>query len=444
MFGSALAAGFDIVLANPPYIQLSKTEWATDAYIATLKNRYGTAGGRANTFIFFIHLGLDMLRKDGTMTYIVPNTILTQDYYEETRRLLLKHRLRCIVQYTRLPFENAVVENVTMVASKDKPAKNYSIAIIEDDLSEANQLASKNRDGFLANRNAAMTIYAADIMDEVFSRGLPTLDSICHVNQAIALKGDRKLSLRSSNPNGQFFKLLDGRNIGKYFVRWDGVYLEYDESRIHSCKRQDIFLTSEKLFFRRVSENLMFAYDDEQFFALNTLVVVNLRDGQTVCLKYLLAVLNSSLMNYLYKKRFKSTKRVFSEIQARSVGQLPIVRPNQKATATISTLVALLMKAKAAENASAPTQFLEDLIDACVMECYFREHMDERDLLFLDDLAPHLSAYDPSASESQQREFIAQLHRTLNAPTSKIRNRLLRLTADSPDLLAVIKAEGNA
>lgn len=84
----------------------------------------------------------------------------------------------------------------------------------------------------------------------------------------------------------------------------------------------------------------------------------------------------------------------------------------------------------------------EDLIDACVMECYFREHMAERDLLFLDDLAPQLSAYDPSASASQQREFIAQLHRTLNAPASKIRNRLLRLTADSPDLLAVIKEEG--
>ena len=76
------------------------------------------------------------------------------------------------------------------------------------------------------------------------------------------------------------------------------------------------------------------------------------------------------------------------------------------------------------------------------MECYFREHMAERDLLFLDDLAPHLSACDPCASESQQREFIAHLHRTLNAPTSKIRNRLDRITADSPDLLAVIKNEG--
>ncbi len=33
-------------------------------------------------------------------------------------------------------------------------------------------------------------------------------------------------------------------------------------------------------------------------------------------------------------------------------------------------------------------------------------------------------------------------HQTLNAPSHPIRHRLLRLTADSPDLLAVIKQEG--
>ena len=76
------------------------------------------------------------------------------------------------------------------------------------------------------------------------------------------------------------------------------------------------------------------------------------------------------------------------------------------------------------------------------MECYFQEHTAERDLLFHATLAPHLANYDPEASEAKQREFLADLHLTLNAPTSKIRNRLLRLTADSPDLLAVIKAEG--
>jgi adenine-specific DNA-methyltransferase len=65
--------------------------------------------------------------------------------------------------------------------------------------------------------------------------------------------------------------------------------------------------------------------------------------------------------------------------------------------------------------------FLEDRIDACVMESYFREHMAERGLLFHDPVAPHLAAY---------------------APSHPIRNRLVRLTADSPDLLAIIKQEG--
>jgi hypothetical protein len=38
--------------------------------------------------------------------------------------------------------------------------------------------------------------------------------------------------------------------------------------------------------------------------------------------------------------------------------------------------------------------------------------------------------------------FLTHLHQTLNAPSHPIRNRLLRLPADSADLLAIIKQEG--
>jgi len=91
---------------------------------------------------------------------------------------------------------------------------------------------------------------------------------------------------------------------------------------------------------------------------------------------------------------------------------------------------------------STPASFLEDLIAARVIESYFREHMLQRDLLFHDTRAPHLAASAPEASEAQQRAFLTHLHQTLNAPSHPIRNRLLSLTADSPDLLAVIKQEG--
>ena len=76
------------------------------------------------------------------------------------------------------------------------------------------------------------------------------------------------------------------------------------------------------------------------------------------------------------------------------------------------------------------------------MECYFHDHMAEHNLLFHDTMIPLLAAYDSEANESQQVEFLTNLYKTLNAPSHTIRNRMLRLTADSPDLLAVIKAEG--
>lgn len=37
--------------------------------------------------------------------------------------------------------------------------------------------------------------------------------------------------------------------------------------------------------------------------------------------------------------------------------------------------------------------YLEDLIEACIMESYFRECVAERDLLFHDTMTRHLAAY---------------------------------------------------
>ena len=57
---------------------------------------------------------------------------------------------------------------------------------------------------------------------------------------------------------------------------------------------------------------------------------------------------------------------------------------------------------------SASASFLEDLIDACVMEYDAREHMAERDLLFHDTLVPHLAAYGfCSRSGAGQRNSVS-------------------------------------
>jgi len=52
---------------------------------------------------------------------------------------------------------------------------------------------------------------------------------------------------------------------------------------------------------------------------------------------------------------------------------------------------------------SASASFLEHLIDACVMECYFREHMAERDLLFHDDVAQILEESHTKARRGKRK-----------------------------------------
>jgi hypothetical protein len=316
---------FDVVIGNPPYIQLSKSNNISDDQKKYLKTRYKTSAGRLNAFIFFIHNALEKLNSTGQLVYIIPNTILTQEYYSYTREIILKKfHLIEIVNYESMPFENAVVENVTLFIQA-RTNDNLDVKITSDNLKEVKLIKEVNHNDFLFQDNFSFNFKSNNTIDKIFNLdGILALGTICNVNQGIALKGDKSLSLREHNANKKFYKLLDGKNINKNLINWTGVYLDYSLDRIHSCKRKDIFETKEKLFFRRVSENLVFAYDDEQYFALNTLVVVNSKPGFNFKIKYLLAILNSSLVNYVYKNKYKSTKKVFSEIQANSVEKLPI------------------------------------------------------------------------------------------------------------------------
>ena len=68
--------------------------------------------------------------------------------------------------------------------------------------------------------------------------------------------------------------------------------------------------------------------------------------------------------------------------------------------------------------------------------------MAEPKLLFHDQVATALEDYDKGATPEKQLEYLIYIHDTLNAPKHPVRNQLIRLTADSPDLLAVIKQEG--
>ena len=159
-------------------------------------------------------------------------------------------------------------------------------------------------------------------------------------------------------------------------------------------------------------------------------------------LKVLCAILNSSFGKWWFIKNSKQ-RGVGVDVGVDRLRQFPL--PDSPAPLRVVELLASLLVATLSENTQGQTNsssFIIDLIDACVLESYFFEHMAERNLLFHALVEPHLAAYNSNASSAYNRDFLANLHQTLSAPNQTVCNRLDRITTGSPELLAVIKKEG--
>ncbi len=324
-----LPKGFDVVIGNPPYVQVSMDTKLEPGLKEYLIAAFGSSMGRLNTFGFFIHRGISLLKQGGFLGFIIPNTFLTQEYYRELREFVLDTcQIVAIATLEEMPFEAAVVENVVVVLRRENSAKareQNEVLVTELGKGKEHRIPQSV---FKETFNYSFAVHLSTKLKtfrEKIDAQSTKLGGLVNVNQAIALKHDRKSCLFKEPWDNRCKKVLDGRDIARYAIYFPGNYLLYDILKIHSCKREDIFLAGEKILFRRVGDRIVATLDTEQYYALNTLVVVTPKVKE-VNLKFVLAIMNSTLLNSYYSLFLKSTKKVFSEIQARQIEQLPIRR----------------------------------------------------------------------------------------------------------------------
>jgi hypothetical protein len=458
MFGPSVSKGFDIIIGNPPYQSaIDHKKVKGEEYRNKIKSIYDSASGTWDLYIPFFEAGLRCLKPSSVISYITPNKYLSASYAKALRQVLPKKcRLVRLTDVSHLPvFESASVYPVITVLEKSPPTSNYPITLyLPDNRHSAfdiggyktSSLSSKNLTllpdnlwGFLLSPNV-----------EVLQRLLTdckALDEFATVRATTtAAEADAYGAVITSSPcNG--WKTLNTGTIDPFVSHWDSRPIKHQGRSIAhpmlarstvSRQRADLYDTPKILIAKMALSFEGFLDVNGEFAALNCNCVSRPRHGWT--LPGLLGLLHSSTVAFAYKQLFDGLKMSggYLPFQAPQLRCIPVPQPHFDNARLLGRLVEIRLSSFQLTT----TNFLWDLIDACVMECYFREHMAERDLLFLDDLAPHLAEYDSTACDARHTDFLEHLYSTLNAPESPIRNRLLRLTADSPDLLAVIKAEG--
>jgi hypothetical protein len=503
MYG--VTEGFDIVIGNPPYIQIQKFPKAQkDVWIA---QQYETYAAMADIYCLFYERGAQLLRDNGHLCYITSNKWMRAGYGEKLRRYLstvvnstavldfgmaqnfgAATTYTCILNFTKEP-TNGITQSC--YAADDRAAMADPESYFTANAVKQMGLDSNSWVVLAKERQRIKTMVeeqgvSLEEWDIQINYGIKT-----GFNDAFYISSEQRQAMIAKDPacDEIIVPLLRGRFVERYGTNWDGTWmiatfpvLGYDfeslpppivqhlssyKERIQPKPKgwtgakwngrkagsyqwfetQDSIgyheeFSKPKIIYPNMTKYLPFYYDRDEHFFTNDKGFVVTSTGDS--LAYLIAILNSSLFRCCFKDNFPELMGNTYEVRKIFIDQIPIKKPEGIQVHLFDKLVGLIQFSKNQSGLAEAghNEFIENLIDACVMECYFYQHMEERDLLFHADTNQLLFKYNPDLSEAEQTSFLDAFYQTANAPDHPIRNRLLRLTADSPDLLAIIKEYG--
>jgi hypothetical protein len=160
---------------------------------------------------------------------------------------------------------------------------------------------------------------------------------------------------------------------------------------------------------------------------------------------YLLALLNSKAGDYFFHQIAAVRRGGYLEYKPMYVSRLPIPPASDWERRTMSELVRCVLYLRNSSHKqvheSVPndhvSSFFEDVIDGCVYELYFRDHVHEKGIDVLRFLRGQLQSIE-DVSQDQAKKVIRTTYETLRQQDNQVRNRLLLIPSRSPDLLLSI------
>ena len=336
MFG--VSAGFDVVIGNPPYIQLQKN----GGQLGKLYNDAGfeTFARTGDIYQLFYEKGCQLLKPtQGLLAYITSNSWLKAEYGKALRRYFYEcHTPLRLLEMGKDVFENTIVDSSVLLL-REGIGNEICHAVDVDKLPTTDFPPDE---GFWGQTRldgekpwSILSRTEQSVMDKMQARGTPLKDWDIAIyygiktgyNAAFIIDNDTKEALITENSrSADILKpLLRGRDIQRYRVHWAGLWLidthngygnvpavdieEYPAIKKHLDeffpqleKRQDKGRTSynlrncayhevfkkEKLFWMHMAPRGRFAYSDSETIFCNQKAFV----VTGACLKFLCAILS--------------------------------------------------------------------------------------------------------------------------------------------------------
>ena len=228
MFG--IEDGFDIVIGNPPYVQMQKDNGQLAKLYA--KENYQTFERTGDVYSLFYEQGNNLLKKQGILCFITSNKWMRSGYGESTRKYFSEHTnpLQLIDFAGQKIFESATVDTNILLFSKDKNQQKTLSCIVKEKV--LNNLSYFVRQIAIARSFNSKESWI--ILDPIEQRikakieklGTPLRDwdidiyrgVLTGFNEAFIIDGKKKDELIAADPKSAevIRPILKGRDIKRY------------------------------------------------------------------------------------------------------------------------------------------------------------------------------------------------------------------------------------
>ena len=341
-----LNEGFDVVIANPPYVQLQ-------ANGGELGNLYKSTGFKTfartgDIYQLFYERGCQLAHKErGILAYITSNSWLKAEYGKPLRRYFSeKHTPLLLMELGKDVFESAIVDSSVLILRAGGVSKPFR-AVDMDQVKSAEVPPSDELWGQVRPDSDApwsvMSLTEHGILDKMRSKGIALKEWDASINYGIKTGFNKAFIIddvtraeliASDAKSANIIKpVLRGKDIQRYRAKWANLYLidthngyrdvpsvsieEYPAIKIHldkhysqlekrqdqgktpynlrNCAYHEEFL-AEKLIWMDLTEQGRIAFDDDSVFCMDTTFMMT---GKSV--RYLCAVLNSTLATWFMR-----------------------------------------------------------------------------------------------------------------------------------------------
>ena len=351
--------GFDVIIGNPPYVSANNMIYEDRVYF-NKKSTYTTLSGKWDLYIAFIERALLLLRNNGRQCFIVPYGLLNQPFGQKLRKFILDNfTIDSIADlHNYKVFQDATIPVCIPIFIKNKIGqyavkimrfsdnhfeKSYDIDI--QSYQNANQFMfrtenidqSKDIVKKMQKHEALGTLYYVSTGAEIHGKERRGSDGVLE-------SGHSKFDVLSDSFIAGYKEYIEGYAIpkakeGRYCYPERSAFLNYDSSIMRSPKFPELF-ESEKIIIRGSSGKMgiLATYDIRKLYAPHKITIIikrsdlpktyknYLHEDEHANLKYLLALLNSSLMNHYYF----SVAGGFIDVYPNSLQALPIPNISKK------------------------------------------------------------------------------------------------------------------